>query len=428
MSSRYVKIFAVTLLAASLSGQQTWLVSCGGGPGVHFTDLPEAVAAAAPGDVIWVFGDAAWPCPAFQGYEAVVIDKPLTILGANGNSNTQGYYWQSGTYVLGMIEIRDIEMGERVTLCGIGIGSPGLFFASGPPFGIDAYDCAGEILLEDVSVWSDSNGGATLRLHDCESVILHNCNMRLGGEPADIVDSTVLFTNSVIRHSAPFAFGGNQYTFMQTAPGAQLTNSTLTLVASEIRGASALNLPGEFQSRTGVLLDGSVLRVGPWSEVLGGNPGVTSYREVTGGGASLIYVDPQGAVPFPPVSATQPQPVTEPMPATAYDAAFPNAEFQYLIAGPPGGYGILAVGDWQSQPTATPLGDLFLVPSTATIVACTSLDPVTGFRFGNLTVPAGVPSGYPFALQSVVLGDAGTMQLTLPTPMVLGWQTGLSPY
>jgi hypothetical protein len=63
-------------------GQQTWLVNCQGGPGIDFTDLPQAVAAAAPGDTIWVFTTPTG-CPggANPWYTAPTIDKPLNILG-----------------------------------------------------------------------------------------------------------------------------------------------------------------------------------------------------------------------------------------------------------------------------------------------------------------------------------------------------------
>jgi hypothetical protein len=50
------------LLAVSVAlGQQTWKVNCQGGPGIDFTDLPQAVAAAAPGDTIWVFTTSTGP-------------------------------------------------------------------------------------------------------------------------------------------------------------------------------------------------------------------------------------------------------------------------------------------------------------------------------------------------------------------------------
>lgn len=70
-----------TLLGSSLvlPAQNLWLVNAAGGPGVHFTSLPPAVAAAADGDTIYVvtgpFGEGATP---------FTTDKGLTILGVGG--------------------------------------------------------------------------------------------------------------------------------------------------------------------------------------------------------------------------------------------------------------------------------------------------------------------------------------------------------
>ncbi|MEZ5965249.1 MAG: hypothetical protein R3F56_15555 [Planctomycetota bacterium] len=45
---------ALSLLLPTLAAQRTWIVDALSGPGTHFTDLPPAVAAAAPGDLLLV--------------------------------------------------------------------------------------------------------------------------------------------------------------------------------------------------------------------------------------------------------------------------------------------------------------------------------------------------------------------------------------
>jgi hypothetical protein len=81
---RALMLLLVGSVVAPLVAQQTWLVRCGvGGPPVHFHDLPQAVAAAAPGDTIRFFIDdqAIAPCGPVFRFSPVVIDKPLTVVG-----------------------------------------------------------------------------------------------------------------------------------------------------------------------------------------------------------------------------------------------------------------------------------------------------------------------------------------------------------
>ncbi len=74
-------LLPVWLVAPVQAG--TWIVDQNGGPGVHFTDLPPAIAAALPGDVILVRGGS---------YTPFTLTKGLTILGKQGP-------WPTGTYI-----------------------------------------------------------------------------------------------------------------------------------------------------------------------------------------------------------------------------------------------------------------------------------------------------------------------------------------
>jgi hypothetical protein len=78
--TRFTLLIPSCLMTGFLCSQQTWKVSCNGGPGVHFTDLPPAVAAASPGDEILVYYGPN-TCPGGTYFNAPVIDKPLRISG-----------------------------------------------------------------------------------------------------------------------------------------------------------------------------------------------------------------------------------------------------------------------------------------------------------------------------------------------------------
>jgi len=69
-----MRILSPLVLCSLAAAQSTWIVDDSGGPGVHFTSLPAAVAAAASGDTLLV---AAGTYEAFH-----VANKALTILGA----------------------------------------------------------------------------------------------------------------------------------------------------------------------------------------------------------------------------------------------------------------------------------------------------------------------------------------------------------
>lgn len=71
-----------SVFAASLAAQRTWIVDQVAGPGVDFTDIPPAVAAAAAGDRIVVRGST----PGAPTYSSFVVGKPLDIEATQGAS------------------------------------------------------------------------------------------------------------------------------------------------------------------------------------------------------------------------------------------------------------------------------------------------------------------------------------------------------
>ncbi len=425
MPTRFMSYLALgSSLSCCLPAQQIWRVECAGGPGVDFTDLPQAVAAASPGDEIWVYRDYSHPCPGWVGYTAPNIDKPLRIVGFSSNP------WLPGVNMRGLVTVTAIPAGSCVILSN-------LLFAHGgtltiDPIGIEATNCLGDVIIEGALLQSSGIVGATMQFQSCANVILRGCMFHISGAPVSAVDSSVLVTNTLINHEAPW-FPGTMFSPTQTAEGLRLTNSTATIITSLVWGSGVINLPplSQWQARSAVMLDNSTLEVGPGTFLIVGpfspifgNP--DSYRTF-GSGIATVYQDPRAFIDHVPYITNGPPPIPRDLHATMHNQIGANASFDLIVAGPPAGYAVLAVGNYSSPPLPTSLGPLWLDPATITVIGCNLLDPVQGLHNSTLFCPAGVPVGYAFALQSVVLAPNGTMSLTIPSPVVVGWQLGLAP-
>lgn len=245
----------VFLAALPLGAQQTWLVNCNGGPGVDFVDLPAAVAAAAPGDTILL--NMACGCQ-FFGYSAATIDKPLRIVGLDGCQTTGA--GPSHAWVHGLLRVTGIAAGEEVLLSNLALSPQTL----GLPNGLEVLDCAGMVLCEDVHVrpWFYDLQNK-LRVVNSANVILRGTQFELAGIPFAVQDSQVLLSTCNLTH----LFLGS---VPAPIPGMVLTNSTATLVGTNVGGMGGYGSVGPNSAKPGVELHDSVLRVGPYSGVFGG--------------------------------------------------------------------------------------------------------------------------------------------------------------
>ena len=75
LTTQFSAAIAALIAAASACAQQTWTVALQPGPGVDFTDIAAAVAAAAPGDRIQVYGTTS----STPTYAPFVVDKALDV-------------------------------------------------------------------------------------------------------------------------------------------------------------------------------------------------------------------------------------------------------------------------------------------------------------------------------------------------------------
>jgi hypothetical protein len=118
MMSRVLSIVcASACLAIAASGSTTYVVDVNGGAGVDFTDIPPAIAAASPGDVIVVHSG---------GYSGFNLDKGLSIVGAPGVTTSS-------------IQIIGIGSGPRVAISSLHC------------VGLSVISCLVPVIVDDVA-------------------------------------------------------------------------------------------------------------------------------------------------------------------------------------------------------------------------------------------------------------------------------------
>ena len=130
---------ALTCLPAAAG---TWIVDDDGGPGVDFTDIAPAIAAAAPGDSLLILAGI---------YSAFDLDKPLALVA------------QPGAKVQGGpgCRVHDLPAGAVVTVSGLAFG--GLNWPI-------VEDCAGTVVLDGLELLSSGmlvDASTDVRMRDC---------------------------------------------------------------------------------------------------------------------------------------------------------------------------------------------------------------------------------------------------------------------
>ncbi len=151
----------------SLGLCNTWIVDQLNGPGTNFIDIPPAIAAAAPGDVILVRPGT---------YASFTLSRGMSILG-------QGVVKTSGDIV-----VSSVPVGEVAVICNV---EPVTVLYNE----IRISTCAGAVLLQRVDTSISVNGSADVRIFDSTN----------GVQPIDslaavrIVDSRAQVAQSVFH-------------------------------------------------------------------------------------------------------------------------------------------------------------------------------------------------------------------------------------
>ncbi len=430
--------------------QTVWVVDDNGGPGVNFTDLPPAVAAAADGDVLDVRSGA---------YNHFALSgKGLRILGEDRASTfvRNPFSPASGTTSVSSVPAGSVAYFERLTFgYTTFLPAPQVVSVSGATTRAVFNDVA--ISVNGASPWMGSQVLPALSVSEAE-VHLFDCALRgtagcpcvggmggtIAGAPAVSASNgaRVEVVSSDLRGGVGSAGSSGMSLGIASAGGhgIQVTSSAGTLsrmwvADSKVEGGAGATSPIGIGAAggAGILVDSSFLRVsgGPGASVEGGGGGGTTSIAPGGfgilsSGTATVDVHSSVAVlggssasgPSAPTSGPGITLGLPPLPELDVTGNLSISGGTATIAvsdGPPAAPLALAVvGAPGYAPVPAPfLGEVVIGLSPSTVLVTGSLSPAGGF---SLAVPLGglPPSAAwtPFHIQGAALDAGGVWRLS----------------
>ncbi|MFN6194541.1 MAG: hypothetical protein ACK5BN_12050 [Planctomycetota bacterium] len=259
--------FAAFLVASELIAQGTFVVGAGGGPGVNFTDISQAVAAVADGSILLVRAGTYAPVTIDGKSVRVLCDSNVFVGGPTGGGALS-------------LQISNIAAGQSVVVRGLR--------QIGAVSGMEVRNSAGRVVLDGMD--STYNGGAAFNF--CEQVLVRNFQI-IGTTNA--FQSDVVFQSCSITAVNPSAYalgvfggsvqavqcsfrGGNgmvvpKFGQLPGGSGVQLFQASFRAMGRTIDViAAGASPPGTASPIAGT---GSA-RIDPAIPLLGGVPGVSN--------------------------------------------------------------------------------------------------------------------------------------------------------
>jgi len=355
---------------APLAAQTTWIVNAGGGPGVNFTDLPAAVAAASDGDTIIVETG-----PFGEGAVGFTTSKGLTIVGRYG-------YVPIVTSPSNPVRVTNLPATSAFRMVGFLRGTVGQL-----NFEID--NCAGMVHLERMLCREPDlvfPSGPALSIHNSANVTLRAFSS-FGSPAVDIVGSTVSMAHCQLGVTY-LGLGGGQ--------AIRANNATVDVIEPAFDTG--------WGTAASIELHNTALRLagGPWAAVR--NPGGPIVMS-TGGS---VWFDP--SLPLAPASG---QPVVagtagvtqQVLPATWTGHA--QQQLSFRTSAPDGAYVFYALGS-----------PGFLVPSPLGTLGIDTQQP-WAFLNPSIAFQGYAPGNWPgYTNYPWLQGTAWTVQAAVLTPTV----------
>lgn len=373
--------------AALLSAQQTFVVNAGGGPGVNFTSLPPAVAAATDGDTIVVqagpFGEGAVP---------FTTNKGLTIVGQGGAVPIY-------TSPSQRVQITGLPAGRSFRMVGFARIGDG-------PIEIDVTNCVGDVHLETLVAREPDfffPTTASITITNCVSVTLREVvNF---GAPAVRIDNSIAVLSQCELGLTRIGLGGG--------PGLVAATSLVDIVQPLFR-------TGGTGSQACVTATNSNLRfVGDGAALVSGGPAAFGGTAVVSNGGTLV-VDPAVGVV---AGGGQPAYSGSTVPqfaigdATWASAAAAGQSLTLTTRSEPSAVAVVALGA-PGPLTPTALGLLGIDAAQPYVFAAPAVIAAGGTTALAVAVPPALPRGSAFAAQPVVVTSTA-LRIGLPATFVL---------
>ncbi len=257
---------SLALVTAPVHAQSTWIVDAAGGPGSHYTDLPDAFGVVQNGDSVQVLPG---------NYTPGVLTKGIRLVFSDG-----AIVDQTGDHLL----IRNTAPGTTCSVSGLKIGPHSTFFPGG---GLDISDCQGVVVVDGANLPSNTAVGAMF-IRDCASIVINDSFASPG---IDILNSSVTISDST--------FEGY---FLGTGTSAiAIAESDVELNHCSARGGSAHGFAydGVFAHNSSVVIRGDASDVFEQGVYIG-----LAGQALRGSGNATLTIDPDVTVTAAPTGWT----------------------------------------------------------------------------------------------------------------------------
>jgi hypothetical protein len=384
---------AGTLALLSMTASAgTWIVDDDGGPGVDFTDIAPAVAAAAPGDTLLILDGI---------YSTFELDKPLALVA------------QPGAKVQGgpSCRVRDLPAGGVISISGLAFG--GLNWPI-------VENCAGTVVLDGLELLSSGlaiSASSDVRLRACSV----GRGLRVESGRAEVAECVLEGTDAPTAQGCPGGAGGQALRVEE--PG------RAHVYRSNVQGGAGGTPNDTFNCEGGpgghaVFVHGGRLLVAgdPAHGIAGGLGGFGASSGATGAGIWLVlpaFARVSGASvvgTFAPPGTLE---VPVPRDPTLYILGQVGAGdvLTFRVQTEPGANVELMLG---RKPTVGPQSgsaEVLLVEPLRTFQLGTT--PANGVAGLNFTVPASAPLGFTFFGQARVTLPGGETRYTNSAPLIV---------
>jgi len=374
---------AALLLTVSVAAQRTWIVDSRGGPGVDFTDLPPAVAAASAGDTVLVRANGG------VQYESTRVEKGITIRGVDGASRLRD----------GML-ITNVPGGETIVLDNFVIDE-----AAGFDPAIEALANEGTVVLERIVDPTFTSHIGSLHVDQCKLFIARGCNQSNRSGPIRFIRSTVFLIDCTYIGT----FGPNATI--------ECTDTDIHLSNCYIRGGDGTLLwPGcQWYVDPGAAIVGNyhcTFTIGKDCWLQGGELPICAVRGISLGNNGSNLVDPEAVIVDPTPSRLTVQPITTVHPGQG----LLGGTLQVRTVGPERGATTLFASLSPARPPLLlPFGAVWLDPGLIIHIDAGAVLPGSRMRTSTIPLPHGsLPPNLPLLFQAVSLDRFGRVALSGP--------------